>query len=361
MTDSPLTDSPPADGQPADDTLADWTDPGAVEVAPGVHRVPLPMPQDGLRAVNVYAIGDAGRLTLIDGGWAVPAARGALEKGLGQLGYGLPDIGRILVTHAHRDHYTLAVALRREFGTAIGLGAGEKAAIAALTGAVNRYGAQVAMLRQAGAGQLADLIAGGDSRVDPLPEGWEEPDEWLEAAQVHVGDRILRVLPTPGHTRGHVVFADEAAGLLFAGDHILPHITPSIGFEPVPSAGPLSDYLDSLALIRALPDLTLLPAHGCVAVSAHARIDELVAHHDARLEETCQAVASLGSASAAQVAAVMGWTRRRRSFASLDPFNQMLAVTETVAHLRLLAVSGVLEQGGDEVVRYRRAAPAAGA
>lgn len=341
-----------------DAPVADWSDPGPVTVAPGVHRIPLPMPQDGLRAVNVYAIEDAGHVTMIDGGWAVPAARAELEKALDQLGYGLPDISRCLVTHAHRDHYTLAVALRREFGTPIGLGAGERAAILALTSRTNRYGAQVTLLRQAGAGQLADLIAGGDSRVDPMPEGWDEPDEWLEAGLARVGDRALRVLPTPGHTRGHIVFADETAGILFAGDHVLPHITPSIGFEPVPSSSPLSDYLDSLALIRALPDLTLLPAHGFVAASTHARIGELVAHHDARLHETADAVSGLGSATAAQVAAVMGWTRRRRALRDLDPFNQMLAVTETVAHLRLLAASGVLEAAGDDIVTYRPAVPA---
>ena len=34
----------------------DWTEPGAFEVAPGVHRIPLPLPNDGLRAVNVYAV-----------------------------------------------------------------------------------------------------------------------------------------------------------------------------------------------------------------------------------------------------------------------------------------------------------------
>jgi glyoxylase-like metal-dependent hydrolase (beta-lactamase superfamily II) len=343
-----------------DAPVADWSDPGPVPVAPGIHRIALPMPQDGLRAVNVYAIEDGQQVTMIDGGWAVPAARAELEKALDQLGYGLPSISRFLVTHAHRDHYTLAVLLRREFGPAIGLGAGERPTISVLaSGATtNRFNAQVRLLRQAGATDLADLIAGGDSRVDPLPEGWEEPDEWLGAGMVRVADRTLRILPTPGHTQGHIVFADEQAGLLFAGDHVLPHITPSIGFEAVPSDAPLADYLDSLALIRALPDLTLLPAHGFVAASTHARIDELVAHHDARLRETGQAVASLGSATAAQVAAVLGWTRRRRSFASLDTFNQMLAVTETVAHLKLLVASGVLTAGGDAVVSYHPAAPA---
>jgi glyoxylase-like metal-dependent hydrolase (beta-lactamase superfamily II) len=342
-----------------DAPAADWSDPGPVAVAPGIHRIALPMPEDGLRAVNVYAIEDGQHVTMIDGGWAVPTARVELEKALDQLGYGLSGISRFLVTHAHRDHYTLAVLLRREFGTAIGLGAGERPTITALTSGAgtNGFTAQVILLRQAGAADLAERIAGGDSRVDPVPEGWEEPDEWLGAGAVTVGDRTLRILPTPGHTQGHIVFADEQAGLLFAGDHVLPHITPSIGFEAVPSDAPLSDYLASLALIRALPDLTLLPAHGSVAASTHARVDELVAHHDARLRETTEAVTGLGSATAAQVAEVLGWTRRRRSFASLDPFNQMLAVTETVAHLKLLVTTGVLTAAGD-VVSYRPAGPA---
>ena len=61
------------------------------------------------------------------------------------------------------------------------------------------------------------------------------------------------------------------------------------------------------------------------------------------------AVASLGAATAAQVAAAIGWTRRRRSFDSLDVFNQMLAITETFAHLNLLAADGVLTAAGDPV------------
>jgi glyoxylase-like metal-dependent hydrolase (beta-lactamase superfamily II) len=311
------------------------------------------MPNDGLRAVNVYAIADGAGVTMIDGGWAVAEARTELEKGLETIGYGLADVNRFLVTHVHRDHYTLAVLLRREFGTRIGLGAGERATIEAITGPRSRLATQIQLLRAAGAAGLADLIATVATKVDPVAEGWEPPDDWLAEGLIDLADRTLRVLPTPGHTRGHIVFADETAGLLFAGDHVLPHITPSIGFEPVPSDRPLSDYLDSLALIRTLPDLTLLPAHGGVAASTHERIDQLVAHHDERLRETADVVGGLGEGTAAEVAAAMGWTRRRRSFADLDPFNQMLAVTETVAHLKLLVLTGLLDASDDDVVTYR--------
>src|SRR4051794_27421460 len=47
-------------------STASWTDPGLFTVAPGVHRVPLPLPTDGLRAVNVYVLEDGDGLVLID-------------------------------------------------------------------------------------------------------------------------------------------------------------------------------------------------------------------------------------------------------------------------------------------------------
>ena len=102
----------------------DWTAPGAHEVAPGVFRIPLPLPSDGLRAVNIYVIRDAERLVCIDSGWAVPDARTALDAALATLGCSVGDIYRFLVTHAHRDHYTMAVVLRRSDGISVGLGAG---------------------------------------------------------------------------------------------------------------------------------------------------------------------------------------------------------------------------------------------
>jgi hypothetical protein len=58
----------------------DWTDPGADEAAPGVWRIPLPLPQDGLRAVNVYAITDGSGLVRVDGGWALPESREELAR-----------------------------------------------------------------------------------------------------------------------------------------------------------------------------------------------------------------------------------------------------------------------------------------
>jgi glyoxylase-like metal-dependent hydrolase (beta-lactamase superfamily II) len=179
------------------------------------------------------------------------------------------------------------------------------------------------------------------------------PDDWLTEGTMPVGERTLEIVETPGHTRGHVVFHDLAGSLLFAGDHVLPTITPSIGFEPVLSPDPLGDFLGSLAKVRARPDARLLPAHGPVTESVHARVDELVAHHGARLDEVEKAVTD-GATTAFEAACALRWTRRERKVDELDPFNQMLAIAETAAHLELLAAqSRITAETAAGVRRYR--------
>jgi glyoxylase-like metal-dependent hydrolase (beta-lactamase superfamily II) len=332
---------------------ADWIEPGAFEVAPGVYRIPLPLPDEGLRAVNVYAIIDGPELVLIDGGWTLERSQRQLEAALKSIGRALPEITRFLVTHVHRDHYTQAVSIRRQTGAKVFLGSGEEPSLRAqLAPDATPLRSQLGLLRAAGAAPLVtELLAQiGDRQVDATD--FELPDGWLgPAGAVRLDGRELDVLPTPGHTRGHVVFTDRAAGLLFAGDHVLPHITPSIGFEVAPTELPLRDFLESLRLVREMPDRRLLPAHGPVADSVHARVDQLLDHHGARLD-ACQAVVAAGAETSYQAARVLPWTRRNRHFDELDPYNRMLATIETGAHLDLLAAQGRLTRITTEGVHH---------
>jgi glyoxylase-like metal-dependent hydrolase (beta-lactamase superfamily II) len=329
----------------------EWTNPGVYEVVPGVHRVPLPLPNDGLRAVNVYVITGPDGPTVIDSGWAIPEARTRLTAGLDELGYSLADVRQFLVTHVHRDHYQQAVTLREEFGHRVGLGEGERPSLEILCAEGRRpLEQQIDGLRALGAKALADLVESHLHSEREIHLEWPLPDDWLVAGTWPAGSRTLEVVPTPGHTRGHVVFHDTAEQLLFAGDHVLPTITPSIGFEPVMSPNPLGDFLESLALVRSRPDAMLLPAHGAVSPSVHQRVDELVAHHGNRLDET-EAAVRAGATTAFEVAGRLHWTRRQRSLDDLDPFNQMLAVAETGAHLVLLAAQGRVTETVTEGLR----------
>jgi glyoxylase-like metal-dependent hydrolase (beta-lactamase superfamily II) len=313
-----------------------WTEPGAYPVADGVHRIPLPLPMDGLRAVNVYVIETDSGLTCVDGGWAIEVSRTQFDTSLRSLGYDVRDIRRFLVTHAHRDHYTQAIAIRRELGLAeVGLGLGEKRTIDLINGPMTAD-PTVSRLEVAGATAVADEWRAMTHGVKPELLDYAGPDIWFsDDDSIPVGVRSLRAVATPGHTQGHFVFADETEGLLFAGDHVLPTITPSVGFEPAYAENPLGDYLASLVKVRSLPDLQVLPAHGAVGMSSHARVDELLAHHDERLD-LCLAAVTAGQATAYDVAAELPWTRHGKALSELDLFNKAMAAMETMVHLDLL-------------------------
>jgi glyoxylase-like metal-dependent hydrolase (beta-lactamase superfamily II) len=316
-----------------------WTEPGVYEVSSGVYRIPLPLPNDGLRAVNVYAVTDGKELVLIDSGWALTEAREQLAAALKAIGAELADIGEFLVTHVHRDHYSQAIVLRREFGSKVALGQLEEPSLKASNDPHRLpMQAQVELLYRCGAAKVVEELARafGTNPRRTDADLWEAPDEWLTPGRRPIlPGRELDVVHTPGHTAGHVVFVDEAAGLLFSGDHVLPHITPSIGFQPVPAELPLNDFIDSLRLVRGMPDRRMLPAHGPVSDSVHARVDALLDHHRQRLETIASQVVA-GAETAYEVAHRIRWTRRNRVLSEMDVFNQMLAVLETAAHLDLL-------------------------
>lgn len=327
-----------------------------------MYRIALPLPNDSLRAVNVYLLRTPDGVLLIDGGWALAASIDRLTASLRELELGLTDITRFLVTHVHRDHYTQAVALRRQLGVPISLGTGEQANLARIIDAtrtgrapfgfehVERAGGQLLLA------QLSAASNGAGPQDEPADrDDWEFPDFWLtDGEELRAGERRLRVISTPGHTTGHVVFHDAEAGLLFAGDHVLPHITPSIGFEPERPAFPLRDYLSSLRVMLTLPDATLLPAHGPVTGSVHQRVTELLGHHAERLDASAAVIAA-GAGTGFEAARALTWTRRRRPFAELDLFNQVLAVAETAAHLDVLVLQGRLRSatGPDGIEIYQ--------
>jgi glyoxylase-like metal-dependent hydrolase (beta-lactamase superfamily II) len=320
-----------------------WIEPDVEELGAGVYRIPLPLPLDGLKAVNVYAITDPGGVDLIDAGFAIVAARERLAAGLHQLGYGFGDVRNFLVTHIHIDHYSLAVELRREFRTLISLGEGERANMVATREMISGAGGHKVFgaenLRRLGAEELIGSLAGME-REGPMFMDWEDPDRWgSDGTDLDLRTRTLRAVHTPGHTRGHLIYHDAESEIMFAGDHVLPLITPSIGFEPAGNRMALRDYLSSLARTLSLPDARLLPAHGPVSGSTHERVNELLAHHDRRLTETRQAVMA-GHATPFEVAKAIKWTRRQLSFGDLDLFSQIMSVNETAAHLEVLLVRG---------------------
>ncbi len=333
-----------------------WSDPEVQTVLPGIHRAPVPLPDDGLRAVSVYVVEDGDGVTLIDAGWDSPVARQAVQAGLDAAGAGVGDIRRILVTHVHYDHLGQATALVREGAGGYWLGKGDEGTFRNITtDPLASRQARMAELTRYGAGELAEQALARQG-LDTIRFDFDEPDRWLDDGDLHeTTDGPVEALWTPGHTSGHLCFLHAGRRVLFSGDHVLPHITPSIGLEGVVNRMALADFLSSLARVRTLDVDLVLPAHGPVFSDLAGRVDELTAHHDDRLAACLRAIRPGTTGDALGTARALGWTRRQTDFAELDLFNQVLATWETAAHLELLAARGELEREETPgTIRFRR-------
>ena len=77
---------------------------------------------------------------------------------------------------------------------------------------------------RAGDAQFQDLpgvtVAAAD--LDGVCKFFGFPDWPNGVAQIDLGDRIVDVIPTPGHTDSHVSYYDRQTALLFTGDFLLP-------------------------------------------------------------------------------------------------------------------------------------------
>lgn len=152
------------------------------------------------------------------------------------------------------------------------------------------------------------------------------------------GDRIelggdppftVRVLHTPGHTRGHLSFLDEKYGSLITGDLLSTLSTIVID----PPEGDMDDYLDSLEKVAGFSPRALFPSHGPLVLSAMARLEGLHRHRLAREEKVLAAWQEGKKTPAAMVAEVYDDT---------PPALHPVAERQIAAHLIRLEKAGRL-------------------
>ena len=304
--------------------------PPVEQVRPGLWAVPVPAPGNPIRFTYCYVIpADQGAIVLDPGADSAESWRtltGALDR------LGVTSVQGIVVSHFHFDHWQLADRLSSAFGAWVALSRAEYSWIAALEGADLAMEARE-RFRSWGvpAGEVEELVA-----TEDYGEGlhYGTPDLLFEDGETVPGIPGLRVLVTPGHSPGHLCLYDEDRDLVFSGDHVLPRITPYVAMNPYGPANPLRGYLDSLHRLRRYASAEVLPAHEYRFTGLPERITELetaVAH---RLREVREAVARDRLASPWAVAHQLTWSRNWQRF---NPQARKMALSETVAHLALLA------------------------
>jgi glyoxylase-like metal-dependent hydrolase (beta-lactamase superfamily II) len=211
-----------------------------------------------LRFVNAYLVREDDGFTLVD--TTVGGAADALVEAAGAAG---GEIRRIALTHGHGDHVGSVDALKERFGDAV----------------------EVLMP------DLDARIHAGEQVVDgKLPGSWPKlgtrPDVRLAA-----GDRVgsLEVVPSPGHSPGHVSFLDTRDRTLIAGD-----VFTSYGGLAVTSHSHLrfplaatatwdkAKDLESARALRALDPAVLVVGHGPTLRDPGAAMDKAIARAGAK-------------------------------------------------------------------------------
>jgi glyoxylase-like metal-dependent hydrolase (beta-lactamase superfamily II) len=144
-----------------------------------------------------------------------------------------------------------------------------------------------------------------------------------------VGGLTVRVVATPGHTSDSVSFVVEGdEPVLLTGDTILGRGSTVVAHPD----GQLAPYLDSLARLRDLGPMLLLPGHGPVRPDAAVLASDYLAHREQRLAQVRAAVAA-GDRSARDVV--------RRVYVDVDPALWPAAELSVLAQLEYLSA----EQG----------------
>jgi len=180
------------------------SDAAPTQLAPGVHRL-------GNELVNCYLLEEGNELTLVDGGF--PAFRHQLDAYLQSRGRSVNDITAVILTHAHSDHVGMVESVRHDAAATVHVHA--KDANMATTGKSHpREGTIVPYLRHPALYRLF-LVAGksGGARTPDI----EAVTTFDDAGDLDVPGRP-RVIPTPGHSPGHVAFHLPEHGVLIAGD-----------------------------------------------------------------------------------------------------------------------------------------------
>ncbi|MEE2661634.1 MAG: MBL fold metallo-hydrolase [Pseudomonadota bacterium] len=319
------------------------------EVAPGIHWVRMPLPF-ALNHINLWLLRDGDAWTVIDTGYNVDRSKDIWETSLSRIADG-GTIKRTICSHFHPDHLGLAGWFFERFNARLWMTYTEwlQAHVAVSETLTHNFDRWVQFHRDNGA--PPEMTTGFRDVIRSFKEPWYRLPETVRRIQdneeIEIDGRLWHVITGGGHTHEHAALWCPDLNLLISGDQVLPRISSNISvWYTEPDGNPLGNYLKSFEKFRHLPeDVLVLPSHDDPFRGLHERMDDLIAHHQTRLDAAVDKCAR--PTTATDVIPAL-FTRE------IGVYEFSFAIGETLAHLNYLVDAGDLARvrHDDGLVRY---------
>ena len=315
-----------------------------------LHTLTVPTPF-AVGPVNLYLV-EGEELTLIDTGPIHPDTLDSLQEQLAARGIAFKDIRRVIITHAHVDHFGLAAQIVAASGARVYSHPRNRWW---LTDFENEWSRRYDFFHDLFVSSGAP-VALADRTIEGM-RGFMQYGASIPAKNffpIADSDRVAlsgvtwRVINAPGHASGLIILYEAQSRTLLSNDHLLLKISSNPVIEP-PLRGEkkrprmLVDYLASLDKTARLDAQIALTGHGEPVRDVRGLIAERIAFHRARLERIEKEIA----AGAATSFELMG-----RFFPKIRSVDFFLALSEVIGHLDVLEAEGRIYSEQDQIIHY---------
>lgn len=305
-------------------------------------------------SVNAYLF-EHPEAVLVDAGIKSAACWEALVDGLALRGLAVSDLSRVVITHAHVDHYGLAGRIVAESDATVwvsDLGAPWLLSTAAkwqerLVYYRDDFLLHLGLPQEAIETTLLSMQALA-SQVDPVPA--ERLVAFRPDGVLQMGGTAWQVIHTPGHASMQTVFHQPESRQLLSADMLLAVTPTPVVEQPPPGesrrAPALPLFLRSLAAVEALDVAMVYPGHGR-PFGDHRRV---VAKQRRRIRERqaeCLGYVRAGLATVPELLDAM--------YAHQPPSMRLAGLWMLIGYLDLLIGDGQVtcEEDADGIWRYR--------
>ncbi len=318
------------------------------EIYKNIYINEVILPNNPLKALKCHIIIGDNKNLIIDTGFNNEECRSEFFRGIEELNLDLNKT-ELFITHLHADHSGLASELNK-MGVKVYASMEDGKLINEMT--TIEYWKSFDKKRK-----IFGLEDEGLSIDDNPGFKFCSKDTLVfeyvnEDDRIEVGEYSFQVVDIPGHTPGQIGLYEKNHKLFFCGDHVLHKITPNITFWSF-EMDALDIYIKNLKKVYNYDIEHLFTAHRESVENYRLRIEELISHHEDRLEEILT-ILKEGNLTVRDVASKMKWQIRCDSWAKFPNAQKWFATGEVMAHLEYLVNKGrVLKEDVDGVLYYK--------